>query len=444
MDGSESRQSRRHFLGQTLALSALPAVWDQPVRAQGGGVNWVVSVGISNYTEGWQRLNFAANDAQLFAKAIGSAPDQTALLALATPPPDREAILREVRRVAGKAGPEDTLWVYFSGHGYHAGGLSYLIPRGCPLAGLRDRGVSVSDLRAIVDDPAVCKARLRVLVLDACHSGSTKGGPPATWQQVFKDASGTAILAAAQISEPAHELSTLKGGVFTHYLVRALSGDAGPKGKPLTLREMLDFVVRKVQAETSSIQTPFFSLPSEKVGEVQITAKGVPLESLETNHVLSKREGTLPGFVVAIDGKPEEAKIVETRLRKLLLDSGFPLVAADAGGVDPKSVLKLDPEAAAKLTTEKNARFLLRGTVLTKSVMQDEKLANLISATVVLTGELLDFDGQVLDSQDGTELGSAVTRAAGSELLAQNAALLAATESLYKKMRKRARAAFAS
>src|SRR5688572_9244578 len=180
---SSRMRTRRRLLGEALAVGALPLVWDQPVLAQ-GGANWVVSVGISNYTEGWQRLNFAANDAQLFAKAIGAAPDQTAVLAQPAPPPDRDSILREVRRIAEKAGSDDTLWVYFSGHGYHAGGHSYLIPRGCPLAGLKERGVSVSDLRAIVDDPAMCKARLRVLVLDACHSGSTKGPSTVTWQQL--------------------------------------------------------------------------------------------------------------------------------------------------------------------------------------------------------------------------------------------------------------------
>ena len=92
--------------------------------------------------------------------------------------PLKENIQRELPGWLKQAGPADQVLVFFSGHGFRdSQGQLYLAGLDCdprdPAAG----GVPVAWLR---DQLAACPAKVKLLIIDACHAGSEKGGPDPT------------------------------------------------------------------------------------------------------------------------------------------------------------------------------------------------------------------------------------------------------------------------
>jgi len=52
----------------------------------------------------------------------------------------------------------------------------------------------------------------------------------------------------------------MRSGIFSHYLIRGLKGDADVDGdKVVTMRELYDFVYKNVRTYTSNAQTPSIS-----------------------------------------------------------------------------------------------------------------------------------------------------------------------------------------
>ncbi len=72
-----------------------------------------------------------------------------------------------------RSGPNDTMIVYFSGHGFRdTDGKLYLAPLDINPADPAATGISVEWLRQQL---AACPANFKLLVIDACHAGSEKG-----------------------------------------------------------------------------------------------------------------------------------------------------------------------------------------------------------------------------------------------------------------------------
>ena len=52
----------------------------------------------------------------------------------------------------------------------------------------------------------------------------------------------------------------LRSGIFSHYLIRGLKGEADVDGnKIVTIREIYDFVYKNVRIYTSNVQSPTIS-----------------------------------------------------------------------------------------------------------------------------------------------------------------------------------------
>lgn len=107
------------------------------------------------------------------------------------------------------------------------------------------------------------RAATRLLILDACRSGSltrVKGGEAATPEI---DAVGYAVVTASAAGEDAAESDELQGSFFTHALTSALSGAADDDGdRRITLNEAYDYAFnRTVKLSTTSsagVQHPTF------------------------------------------------------------------------------------------------------------------------------------------------------------------------------------------
>ncbi len=164
--------------------------------------------------------------------------------------------------VAQNADEGSLLLFHFSGHGIAEAGQSYLLPRDAQAAALSDTSISMARVHQIMEES---QARAKVIVLDACHSGASvgKSSPrmsPEFIERVFEQAEGLAVLASCKQNQQSWEWPEEDHGVFTHFLLEALDGDADFDEKGfVTVQDVGRYVtdqVRKWSAENDKPQTP--------------------------------------------------------------------------------------------------------------------------------------------------------------------------------------------
>ena len=186
-------------------------------------------------------------------------------LAGAPEPPSLKAgspLLNNLKR----AQPEDTVIIYFAGHGTAQAQRFYLIPHDLGYtgdrtklneAGLRDilaHSISDEELEQAVEG---LDAGHLLLVIDACNSGQAleaeekRRGPmnsKGLAQLAYEK--GMYILTAAQSYQAALETAQLGHGLLTYALVeeglKTPVADNGPKDGVLNVREWLDFATERV------------------------------------------------------------------------------------------------------------------------------------------------------------------------------------------------------
>jgi len=232
---------------QRLCICAI--VLAAPAFAQGGrnvtvrplsgapapsGRGWGLIIGINEYKdETVQRLRFAAADAQgvfdLLTDLERGGFERANVKLLLNREATREAIILALTALETEAGPEDTVFVYFGGHGLEDGGASYLVPCDANVGILQDTAISLDRFN---ESLARCRAARKVIVLDACHSGALEGRRDAGLmsedfqRRVFLEAKGRIVLSSCGYRESSYEWPEQGHGVFTYYLLEALGGAA--------------------------------------------------------------------------------------------------------------------------------------------------------------------------------------------------------------------------
>jgi uncharacterized caspase-like protein len=151
----------------------------------------------------------------------------------------KQRIVQELQHLASSAGDEDTVIVYFSGHGgrIHNGAAdaTYLCPVDCDLNDLARTGLEASEVTTLLR--AIRSSRLAVL-LDACHAAGAGELKSALKPEVFKSGVnnntldqlgkgvGRVILASSREDEVSHALGGMRNSLFTHHLLEGLRGKA--------------------------------------------------------------------------------------------------------------------------------------------------------------------------------------------------------------------------
>jgi hypothetical protein len=200
-------------------LLALPA----PARA--ATVRYALLVGNNHGLAEDLPLRFAQADAERISRALvqlGGFPEENTTVLRDRPAAAvRSALLtinERVRQSVSGGRNRAVLFVFFSGHSdaqdLHLSGST----------------MPVEELRKIVVGSA---ATVRVLVVDACRSGSatrTKGGRPGPSFAIKLDDrldnEGVAIITSSAATEDSQESDSLQGSFFTHYLLSGLRGAA--------------------------------------------------------------------------------------------------------------------------------------------------------------------------------------------------------------------------
>lgn len=156
--------------------------------------------------------------------------------------------------ITAMAGPEDVVLIYFAGHGLQG----FYVPTDSD--GYRNR-VEYADIK---DRLSSCKARQKLVIADACYSGSLLASKSAIQESVDKlyrrlssAGGGTAFLLSSKSEEYSLESQGLKQGIFSHYLIAGLKGQADTNADHLvTLDELYQYIYTHVRDYSGNLQSP--------------------------------------------------------------------------------------------------------------------------------------------------------------------------------------------
>lgn len=240
-----------------------PSVGDEFVEVQqSADVRiWAVVVGVARYQH-MPVLKYTDDDAYhtyAFLKSPegGALPDNQVRV-LIDEDATRSNILRTMRNVFLQADENDVIIMYFSGHGLQGSFLPV------DFDGFNNK-VDHDDVKRIFEES---KAKHKLCLADACHSGSLTAMRTTAFENSLKkyysafdkSTGGTALLMSSKGEEYSLEDGGLRQGIFSHYLIRGLKGEADKnKNKIVTIQELYDYVFKKVRNYTGNAQSPTLS-----------------------------------------------------------------------------------------------------------------------------------------------------------------------------------------
>lgn len=219
---------------------------------------WAVIVGVSTYNH-MPVLRYPDDDAYHFYAFLkspegGALPDEQ-LHILINEDATKQNIKQTMETVFARAGREDLVLLYFSGHGLKGAFLPI------DFDGV-DNKLYHDEINYIIGQS---RAKFKLCIADACHSGSLMamrdGREPSILNKYYESLatahSGTALIMSSKSDETSLESSGLRQGVFSHFLIRGLKGEADTNNNGIvTVQELFDYVHINVRAYTGGMQTP--------------------------------------------------------------------------------------------------------------------------------------------------------------------------------------------
>jgi len=169
----------------------------------------------------------------------------------------RDNIIKNMKEIFHQASENDMIFFYFSGHGLKGSFLPI------DYDGTNNKLLHTD----ITDVLAGSKAKFKVCIADACHSGSleeslyTMKSPQNLIESYYKafreSAGGTALMMSSKAEETSIENNGLRQGIFSHFLIRGLKGGADHDNNDvITVGELFEYVKANVKYYTNNYQTP--------------------------------------------------------------------------------------------------------------------------------------------------------------------------------------------
>ena len=233
-------------------VSIIFGFWALVINAQKPVSNintYAVIVGISEY-ECISDLNLSAADAKAMSYLFDTLYNAKVKLLL-----DQEAttsnILNAIDSTFSYAKPNDLVFLFFSGHGYPGGFCNYEF---------NAPGCKYLTFDQIAHLFSKCKAKRKIIMADACHSGKFRNNNNKQEDSLLQDKikkSQILLFLSSRGNELSWETPSMKNGFFTTYLLEAYYGkaDLNKNGK-LTAIELFKYVHPKVVNATMGRQHP--------------------------------------------------------------------------------------------------------------------------------------------------------------------------------------------
>lgn len=321
---------------RAASLTALPQEAAVPRKV------WAFLVGISKYQKKPElELLYARKDAQDLHRCLtqpeyGEIPEHQ-VKTLYDPEATLAVIVSELRAFLKLPGKEDVVILFFSCHGAidrvdEGREVPYLLPYDVDPDNLAGTALPMREVHASIKDYLAAK---RIIILsDACYSGgiiTTAERPKSADTSQEEEASrrrylqeikstyevamsrskaGVAMLSSSRDNEVSKEFTSLENGIFTHYLLRGLRGEAdgamsqGWQDNIVTLGELFKYVSQSVAKKTNDKQRPVQSiwsfdenLPVAVVGGLAARSRLALAEALLT---LAQDRGDPMRFLAAV------------------------------------------------------------------------------------------------------------------------------------------------
>ncbi len=236
------------------------------------GTTYILAVGVNQYANPQYNLKYAVADAAAFSAEVKRQQEglgrvgRVQAITLFDAQATKQNMLARLAALTAQIQPEDTLIVYFAGHGTAHENRFYLLPHDLGYMGARTavnqaaldailaHGISDRELEAAFEK--IDAAQL-VFVIDACNSGQAleaeekRRGPmnsKGLAQLAYEK--GMYILTAAQSFQAAQEAAQVGHGLLTYALVeeglKQAVADDEPKDGQIVVREWLDYATARV------------------------------------------------------------------------------------------------------------------------------------------------------------------------------------------------------
>lgn len=183
--------------------------------------------------------------------------------------PTKKNIEDALDEMLAETGPDSTVFVAFSGHGYETkDGAASFCPKDVEVEKTdgetyvaKNTAITVGDVAARLraDD-----AKFKILFVDACREpASTRGGGRDVARPFSKaDVSGLAFLQSCRSSQLSYEDAEFKGGIFTRYFIEGLSGAAERDDGGTSFLDVCGYAASKTKERAlethKATQTPFY------------------------------------------------------------------------------------------------------------------------------------------------------------------------------------------
>ncbi|NJB85483.1 hypothetical protein GGR26_001228 [Lewinella marina] len=243
---------RRMYSASGQPATEATAAYDPEVKV------WAVVVGAAYYQH-MQTLRYTDDDAYqfyAFLKSIeGGALSDDQVKVLIDENATHDNILAAMRDTYRKADENDVILFYFSGHGLPGSFLPVDYDG-------ESRALAHEDVHEVLQNS---RSRHKVVIADACHSGSlvargvgaNREALSGYYSALTNAKASTALMMSSRGEEISLEDGGLRSGVFSHYLIRGMKGEADANhDRMVSIQELFNFVHREVRGYTGNVQTP--------------------------------------------------------------------------------------------------------------------------------------------------------------------------------------------
>lgn len=237
---------------------------------------YFIGIGVSNYKENRNHLNFAAKDIHdldsLFRAKCSSITSYLFIDSLA----EVDNIMK-LRNQLKNIGVNDKVIFAFSGHGLMDGSDFYLATASCNFDNPKEKGLAFDSLNSLINS---IPARKKLVLIDACNSGQVdkdstvkedrfaaafageqkeEGRAFELMEDIFADITynnGSIIISAARSTQYAQEGT--HNGIFTQCLLEGANNNEADANKDgaIQVEEMKEYISNRVSKLTNNHQQP--------------------------------------------------------------------------------------------------------------------------------------------------------------------------------------------
>lgn len=202
---------------------------------------YLVAAGISDYPGTNLDLRLPAADAKTVVWLYSKNTD-VEYRQLTDAQATKSSIIAAIKTLFAKAGPNDIVVFFFSGHGYKGGFLAY------------DGRLGYDEMRRAM---ASSKSKNKMIFADACFSGKLREEHNSSSAVASAKKANVMLFLSSRSNETSLERTDMKNGMFTTYLQKGLRGNADAnRDRTITARELFNFVSKGVASATNNKQHP--------------------------------------------------------------------------------------------------------------------------------------------------------------------------------------------